>query len=116
MSLKKRAANACKIILPLILIVFLFISCASLPRQKHSLTIEYGEGGANPIQIQDLMDGEYEEGVRIGLCDAESISGYYFTNWTSSNGGAFVNDGSETYFIMPGKDTVITAHFALSGK
>ena len=70
-------------------------------------------GGSIPGGSDELINGDYTKGTIISI-SAREFPGYYFVNWTSSNGGSFKDkNNSQTKFTMPGNDTIITAHFAL---
>jgi len=80
--------------------------------QTYALTIEVTEGGTVPAGQKSFIDGNYPEGTKIAIL-VRPMEGYYFTHWTSSNGGSFENEkSSTTYFTMPANSTVITAHFS----
>jgi uncharacterized repeat protein (TIGR02543 family) len=107
-------------ILSLVLLSLLFVSCDSTPKQTsdsiseqtYNLKIEAGTGGTIPAGQADIINGKYKEGAEIRIIAREN-PGYYFVNWTSSNGGTFTDEKNSTAtFKMPGNDTVLTAHFA----
>jgi hypothetical protein len=80
---------------------------------SYNLKIEAGEGGTIPAGKEIDINGKHEEGSKIPII-ARSNVGYYFVNWASNNGGTFADaNDSQTTFTMPGKDTIVTAHFAL---
>lgn len=69
----------------------------------YTLTVDLNGGNGT------TTGGKYTEGEEISI-DAGTRSGYRFTGWTSSNGGTFDDDSSEsTTFTMPANDTTITA-------
>jgi uncharacterized repeat protein (TIGR02543 family) len=130
-QLEKRTINKCILMLPIMVLSLLLISCSAIQGQNSGSTpeqskstiteqtyefkIEAGEGGTIPAGGEDILDGRYKEGSEISI-EVRSMPGYYFTNWTSSNGGKFADSNdSTTTFTMPGNDTVVTAHFAPSG-
>lgn len=76
----------------------------------YSLTIQAGNGG----KIIQGTGGSYEEGANIAL-EAQPDTGYTFTGWTASDGGAFTDDKAlATTFTMPGSPTTIIANFKLA--
>ena len=79
--------------------------------QEFQLTIVAGSNGT----ADSSVNGQYQEGDVINL-SATADLGYRFKNWTSSDGGTFVNVNSEaTTFTMPANDTIVTAHFEYIG-
>ncbi|ODM24960.1 hypothetical protein A7W90_01315 [Clostridium sp. Bc-iso-3] len=78
---------------------------------KYQLTINAGTGGS----IITGATGEYFAGQSINI-SAQANSGYKFKNWTSSDGGSFEDENSETTtFAMPSNATTITANFESTG-
>jgi hypothetical protein len=110
---KKSRVYDCGIILLLIFLLFSWGSFISTPKHSYNLKIEAGEGGTIPAGKEIDINRNYEEGSKIPII-ARSNVGYYFVNWASNNGGTFADaNDSQTTFTMPGKDTIVTAHFAL---
>lgn len=90
----------------------MLVSC-NQAKQISTLRIEAGEGGTIPAGQETEINGDYEEGTTVSII-AREMPDYYFVNWTSSNGGTFADaNDSQTTFSMPGKDTIVTAHFNL---
>ena len=88
------------------------ISASFKRAQESTLIITASDGGTIPAGNEERINGDYPEGARIEIL-ARPMEGYFFTHWTSSAGGDFENaEESATYFIMPGNDTVVTAHFS----
>ncbi|MDR0286129.1 MAG: hypothetical protein LBI03_00230 [Clostridiales bacterium] len=90
------------------------------------LTIKADIGGVIPagldipsgldISPDGVFRGLYREGETIKISALARLS-YKFNKWTSSNGGVFIDENnSETEFVMPGNDAVITATFAEDDK
>lgn len=88
------------------------ISASFKESQGNTLIIKASDGGTIPAGLEKMINGDYPEGAKIEIL-ARPMEGFYFTHWTSSAGGDFINaEESTTYFIMPGNDTVVTAHFS----
>ena len=56
--------------------------------------------------------GFYNENSQVYIVAHSAGLGYEFSHWTSSDGGTFENArSSSTTFIMPGNETIVTAHY-----
>ena len=95
----------------------IFISCSpqggnDLQDAMYNLTVQSDEtGGTIPAGLADEVNGIYKQGEIIRLPPVRSHPGYAFDKWTSTNGGHFNGDGSNTYFTMPANDTTVIAIF-----
>ena len=103
----------------LLIMVFplIFFSCSSqgeegVQNAMYNLTVQSdGIGGTIQAGLADEISGIYKQGEIIPLPPVRSDPGYTFDKWTSTNGGYFNSDDSNTYFTMPANDTTVIAIF-----
>ena len=70
----------------------------------YSLIVNHGNGG-----------GVFEGGAVVAILADNPPEHYTFSHWSSDGGGTFTDAGSSnTVFLMPNADTVITANFAIT--
>lgn len=85
---------------------------ATVQVKAWDLTVEAETGGTACIGATELTSGSYEAGTPIGLLATDTVSGYDFDKWTSSDGGSFTDVNSPTaIFTMPAASAIVTAEF-----
>lgn len=111
---KRKGIVALGVVAVLVFAGGMLVAC-NQTKQISTLKIEAGEGGTIPAGQETEITGDYEEGSTISII-AREMPDYYFVNWTSSSGGTFADaNDPQTTFVMPGKDTIVTAHFRPMG-
>ena len=92
-----------------------------MPGNNATVTATYSS--LNTLDVVDgvifetgLTSGTYAAGANVIIVADEPPAGYYFTGWTTSAGGSFVNANSAiTIFTMPTNSVTVTAHYAPIG-
>jgi hypothetical protein len=68
---------------------------------SYELNVVNGSGGGSVV-----------EGLTAEITADQPVEGYYFTEWTSEDGGTFEDPSlPETVFTMPGHDVTVTANY-----
>ncbi len=79
---------------------------------NQTLSIQATETALRLTVVQGEGSGNYEEGDVIDVRSDPADNHYFFSHWSSSGGGSFGDEYSEsTTFTMPTESVTITAHY-----